>query len=83
LWLKKLVKQVLRDVEPAIAADIVLKGLLLMGGLAQLAGLDEYLAERLGIPVAVVESPAEATIRGLGVIIQNYDAFKRSLAYQK
>lgn len=79
----ELAKQVLRDVEPAIAADIVQKGLLLTGGLAQLAGLDEYLAERLGIPVAVVEAPTEATIRGLGMLAHEYTAFKQSLAFQK
>ncbi len=78
----ELAKQVLRDIDPAVMVDVVAKGLLLTGGLAQLQGLDGYLAQRLGIPVAVVNEPAEATVKGLGRVLADYSAFKQSLAYR-
>ncbi len=78
-----LVKEVLRVLSPAVTTDVVTKGLLLAGGLSQVAGLDDYLVQRLGIPVSVVEDPKHVVINGIGEVLTNYLEFKGSLGYRQ
>ncbi len=76
-----LVKKLLATVSPDLTVDVIDKGLLISGGLAQLSGLEAYLVEQLGIPVSLVDEPDLAVIRGVGVILEHSDEFKQSLAY--
>jgi rod shape-determining protein MreB len=78
----QLVKKLLTKVPTELTVDIVDKGLLLSGGGAKLAGLEEYLVPKLGVPVSVVDDPERAVIRGMGIIIDHLDEFRRSLSYQ-
>jgi len=84
-WLAK-VEQVLMELlqalPPELMTDVVTKGLLLTGGVARLAGLDEYLVKKLGIPVALVDEPELAVIKGLKMVSQNLTLYKQSLAYE-
>ncbi len=76
-----LLKELLTSVPPDLTIDVVDKGLLLSGGLAQLAGLEDYFIRRLDIPVSMVEEPDLAVIRGVGTVLKHLDEFKQSLAY--
>ncbi len=76
-----LVKQLLAVVSPDLTVDVIDKGLLVSGGLAQLPGLEFFLIEELGIPVSLVDEPDLAVIRGVGMILEHLDEFKQSLAY--
>jgi len=76
------ITELLSNIRPELTTDVIDKGFLLSGGLAQLAGLDIWLTERLGVPVSVVEEPALAAIRGVQTTLANLEEFKNSLAYQ-
>lgn len=76
-----LIEKLLANVPPELTVDVVDKGLLLSGGGAQLHGLDSYLIDRLGMPVAVVDSPDLAAIKGVGNALEHIDEFKASLSY--
>jgi rod shape-determining protein MreB len=78
---QQLVQALLSQAPPDLTTDILDKGLLLSGGLAQLPGLDQYLVENLGVPVSVVEEPEQVVIQGLGVILAHLSEFKQSLGY--
>lgn len=75
------VRQLLATVPPQLTADILDKGLLLSGGLAQIPGLVEHFVHSLGVPVSVVDDPEESAIRGVCVALKHIDAFKKSLGY--
>jgi len=75
------VSRLLREVEPALLDDILDKGLLLSGALAQLPGLEAYLTKQLGLPVAVVEEPALAALEGAALMLLSLAEFKGSLAF--
>ncbi len=79
--LEPLLHKVLAQVPPELTVDIVDKGLLLSGGLAQLHSLDRYLVHSLDIPVSVVDEPQETVVQGLALALEHLDEFKQSLGY--
>jgi rod shape-determining protein MreB len=73
------VKATLEQTEPELAADLVVSGMTMAGGGSQLRGLDRVIAEETGLPTRVAETPVEAVVRGTGVFIENFDAYKQFL----
>ena len=51
------VRVALENTAPELAADIVDQGIVLTGGGALMAGLDEFLRDETGLPVTVAEDP--------------------------
>lgn len=76
-----LLNQILAKIPPELTTDIVDKGLLLSGGMAELNGFDDFLTKELKIAVSVVEDPSLAAVRGIGIILENLKLFKVSLSY--
>jgi len=70
------VREVLETTPPEILADVMQRGVHLIGGGAMIRGLRELLQEYLGIPVTIGETPLEAVVRGCGIILENIDMFK-------
>ncbi|RJQ37793.1 rod shape-determining protein [Candidatus Parcubacteria bacterium] len=58
---------------PELVADIMHRGIALVGGGALLRGLDQLLAEETSIPVELAEDPLTAVVRGTGIILENID----------
>ncbi len=79
---EQLLRELLSQLPPELTVDVIDKGILLSGGLAQLDGADSYFVRALGIPVSVVDTPDQAVIRGIGTTLENLDLFKESLGYQ-
>jgi rod shape-determining protein MreB len=67
------VREVLETTPPEILSDIMRSGIVLVGGGAQLRGLDTLLAQWLKVPVIVADEPLTAVARGAGVILENLD----------
>lgn len=78
-----LLKELLSAVPPELTVDVINKGMLLSGGLAQLHGLEAVLVAELGVAVTVVDQPDSLVVNGLGVGLENIELFKESLGYQK
>jgi len=64
------VRATLDSCPPELAADLLDRGIMLAGGGAQLAGLDQLLTEETGLPVFVSEEPLNAVVNGTGVMLQ-------------
>jgi rod shape-determining protein MreB len=79
---QQVLQKLLSTVPPELTVDVIDKGLLLSGGLAQLHGLEQYLTEKIGVPVAVVDQPDQTVINGIGTALEHIDLFKESLGYQ-
>jgi rod shape-determining protein MreB len=73
------IREVLETTPPEILADVMQRGVYLIGGGAMIRGFRELLQDYLGIPVTVGEAPLEAVVRGCGIILENIDAFKDAL----
>ena len=62
---------------PELAADIIDRGMMLTGGGALLAGLDERLRAETGMPVMVAEDPLNCVANGSGKCIEDFDNLSR------
>jgi rod shape-determining protein MreB len=73
------IKEVLEATPPELASDIIDRGMVLSGGTAALANIDEHFTEQTGVPAHVVDEPILAVIKGLGKALTHIDILRRSL----
>jgi rod shape-determining protein MreB len=73
------VKEVLESTPPEIIADIMQRGIYLVGGGALIRGLPEFLTVALGVPVVVAPDPLTAVVRGTSVVLNDVDMFREAL----
>lgn len=73
------VKTTIEETPPELVADIMDKGIILVGGGALLRGLDELLAEETKMPVKVADDPLTAVVRGCGLVLEDIEALKEVL----
>ena len=66
---------VLEQTPPELYADIVNKGVYMVGGGALLRGLDRRLADKININFNVVEDPLHSVARGIGVALKNVEKY--------
>jgi len=72
-------KEVLETTPPEILADVMNRGIVLVGGGALIYGLPELLSQTLKIPVTTAEDPLTAVARGTGIVIENIEEFTEVL----
>jgi rod shape-determining protein MreB len=65
------VSETLEEAPPELVSDIMEKGILLAGGGALIHGIDQYMAELVGIPVWITDDPLTAVARGTAKVIEN------------
>ena len=75
----KIVKEVLEEVPPELAADIIDKGVMLTGGTSTLRNFEVLVRESTGVPCSQAEEPMRCVIKGIGVALENLSLYKRSL----
>ncbi|KKQ93012.1 MAG: Cell shape determining protein, MreB/Mrl family [Candidatus Woesebacteria bacterium GW2011_GWB1_39_10b] len=73
------VKAVLEDTPPELAADIIDKGIVMSGGTSLLRNFDRMLTEETGVPAHVAEEPLLCVVRGTGVVMENIELWRRSV----
>jgi rod shape-determining protein MreB len=67
------VRLALEKTPPELAADIVDKGIVLVGGGALIRNIDVLLREATGLPIVVAENPLTAVVMGSGRVLDNSD----------
>ncbi len=73
------IKEVLETTQPEIVADIMQRGIHLVGGGALIRGIPEYLANALGVSVVVAPDPLTAVVRGTAIVLSDMDAYREVL----
>lgn len=73
------VKDVLHQTPPELSADVMDKGMILSGGSSQLRNLSELLSQATGVPAFVADEPMFAVVKGVGIVLENLDTYKRSI----
>jgi rod shape-determining protein MreB len=66
---------VLEQTPPELYADIVNRGIYMVGGGALLRGFDRRLADKININFNVVEDPLHSVARGTGVALKNVEKY--------
>lgn len=74
------VKVALEHTAPELAADIVDKGIVLTGGGALLANLDQVLRNATGLPVSIAEEPLACVVKGTGRALDEIGRLKSILS---
>ncbi len=67
------VKEVLETTPPEIMADVMQRGIYLVGGGALIRGLDSLIEQAVKIPVHIVDDPLTAVARGTGIILEDLE----------
>ncbi len=70
------VKDVVEETPPELVSDLYQKGLVLSGGGAGLRGLDRMIYEETKIPVTIVDDSLTTVVRGIGMILEDFDNLK-------
>ncbi len=79
LQIINMIKQILEEIPPELASDIIDKGIIMSGGTSLLRNFDKLLSEELGVPCYVAEDPMLCVAKGCGVALENLELYKRSL----
>ncbi len=77
--IKKEVKNIIEETPPELLADIMARGIYLVGGGALLKKMDEFLEKSTQIPVRIPEDPLTAVCRGCGVVLENISKYREVL----
>ncbi|HEX7724735.1 MAG TPA: rod shape-determining protein, partial [Candidatus Paceibacterota bacterium] len=72
-------KEALETTPPEILADIMRRGIYLVGGGALIKGLDILLSETLKLPVTIADDPLTAIARGAGIVLEDLDRYRSVL----
>ena len=67
------VKEVLEITPPEVVADVMNRGIVLVGGGALISGIDELLELELKVPVYIAEDPLSCVARGTGFVLEDLD----------
>src|SRR5712664_948115 len=73
------VKSTLDATPPELVDDIMERGMLVCGGGALLAGLDQLFAHETLMPVRIAEDPLTCVVRGTGIVLEEIDTLNRVL----
>jgi len=73
------IKGTIEETPPELVADIMHRGIFLVGGGSLLRGLDELVAEETEMPTKLVEDPLTTVVRGTGMVLEDVSALKEIL----
>jgi rod shape-determining protein MreB len=80
--LEKSIKQIINAIKlaieespPELLADIMKKGIHLVGGGALLRKLDALISKETKIPTKIIDDPMTAVVRGEGLVLENLDQY--------
>lgn len=73
------IKDVLSQVPPELASDIIDNGITLTGGTSQLRNLAELIHRRTGVEAHVVDDPLFCVARGTGIALEHLDVYKKAI----
>lgn len=77
--LVKATKEVAEDTPPELLADIMHRGIILVGGGSFLRGLAQLFESEIKVPVYIPEDPMTAVVRGTGIVLEDLEKFRNVL----
>jgi len=72
-------KETIENTPPELVADIMSRGIIMVGGGSLLRGIDKLLIEETKMPIRVEEDPLTTVARGTGIILEDVENLKNIL----
>lgn len=76
-------KTVLQQTPPELAADIIDRGIIMSGGSSLLRNIDQLVTRATQIPAYIADESLLCVAKGTSVVLENLDAYKRSILATK
>lgn len=76
-------KTVLQQTPPELAADIIDRGIIMSGGTSLLRNIDQLVTRATQIPAYIADESLLCVAKGTGIVLENLDAYKRSILATK
>lgn len=73
------IKEVLETTPPEVLSDVMVRGIVMVGGGASLHGLADFLHAHIKIPIHIAHDPLTAVVRGTGEILERMDRYAEVL----
>lgn len=73
------IKTTLEETPPELITDLMEHGIVLAGGGAQLAGIDQRLAYETKMTVYIAEDPMTCVVRGAGKVLEEMETLRKVL----
>jgi rod shape-determining protein MreB len=73
------IREVIEVSPPELVGDILKHGIYFSGGGSLLRGIDALVEKELGVKTTVVSDPLTCVMRGIGIIIEDFDHYKHIL----
>jgi rod shape-determining protein MreB len=73
------IKITIEETPPELIADIMNKGIILVGGGALLQGIDKLVSEQTKMPVKIADDPLTAVARGAGIVLEDIEKLNEVL----
>lgn len=73
------IKNTIENTPPELVADIMNRGIVLVGGGSLLRGMDKLITKETKMPAKVIDDPLTAVARGAGVILEDLDKLSEVL----
>jgi len=70
------IKNTIEATPPELVADIMHRGIVLVGGSSLLRNLDKLISRETKMPVKIVDDPLTAVARGAGIILEDIDKLR-------
>lgn len=71
------IKNILEKTPPELAADIMQNGLIVVGGVARLRGLDKLISEQTGVRTYIPEDPHLVCAKGTGILLEDIELLNK------
>lgn len=73
------IKDVLQEIPPELASDIIDRGIIMTGGSSQLRNLPELVFRRTGVKAVLAKEALYCVVKGTGVALDHLDTYKKSI----
>ena len=73
------VKSVLEQTPPELSADIIDKGIIMIGGGCLLRNLDRLILDQTGIPCMIADQPMMCVALGTGIALEHFEVLRKVL----
>jgi len=73
------IRQVLEKTPPEVSSDIIDNGIYLTGGSGQIRNLDNFISERINVPVFVAKDAQFCVAKGTTIALESLEYYKRGI----
>lgn len=79
----KAIKDVLQEIPPELASDIIDHGIIMTGGSSLLRNLPDLVYRKTGVKAAVADDALYCVVKGTGIALEHLDVYKKAIISKK